>query len=236
MSNIQTHLRSLQDTKRSVSSMRFFKTGVWEYGEGDIFLGITVPETRKIVKQYEKVLGLSDIKDLLMSPYHEERLAWVIILAEWAKKKRYPLRDIATFYMNHRERINNWDLVDVSAEHIIWPYIEEILTHEKRQEFIDSCINSHHLWTNRIIVLASFYQIKKWNEKLTFYIVAKFLHHPHDLMHKACGWMLREVGKRINMNTLSAFLDMHGQNMPRTMLRYALEHYDEETRKKYMQK
>lgn len=149
---------------------------------------------------------------------------------------RYNIKQLAEFYMNHREYINNWDLVDTSAEHIIGPYIEQCLTHEERMKFIDDCIASPHLWTNRIIILASFYQIKKWDEKPTFSIVPRFLNHPHDLMHKACGWMLREVGKRIDENKLCKFLDEYATRMPRTMLRYAIERLDEEKKMSYMKR
>lgn len=233
---IQSSLRAIASSENAQVSARFFKSWPWEYGEWDIFLGIPVPNTRKIVNQYLGEMDLEKVEILLQSPYHEERLAGVLTLVAWAKKEKYPIKQLAEFYMNHRENINNWDLVDTSAEHIVGPYIEKSLTHEEWVKLIDDCIASSHLWTNRIIILASFYQIKKWNEKLTFSIVPRFLSHPHDLMHKACGWMLREVGKRVSENKLCEFLDEYATRMPRTMLRYAIERLDTEKKTKYMKR
>lgn len=231
---IQSTLRTAASSENAQVSARFFKSWPGEYGEWDMFLGIPVPDTRKVVIKYLNEMNLEKVEILLKSEFHEERLAGVLTLVAWAKKEKYSIKQLAEFYMNHREYINNWDLVDTSAEHIIGPYIEKSLTHEEWVKFIDDCIASPHLWTNRIIILTSFYQIKKWNEKLTFSIVPKFLSHPHDLMHKACGWMLREVGKRVNEARLCDFLDEYATRMPRTMLRYAIERLDEEKRVKYM--
>lgn len=139
------------------------------------------------------------------------------------QKKRFFLKEIANFYMDHVHGINNWDLVDVSSEHIIGPYIEHILTGKERETFINDCIISDNLWVNRIIILASFYYIKKRDPKLTLYLAEKFLSHKHDLIHKATGWMLREVGKRCSLDELRNFLNQHASKMPRTMLRYAIE-------------
>ena len=181
-------------------------------------------------------MDLEKVEILLRSEYHEERLAGVHTLVEFAKKKQYNIQELGEFYMSHANRINNWDLVDTSAPDIIWPYIEQSLAHEERMKFIDDCIASPHLWTNRIIILASFYQIKKWDEKLIFSIIPRFLDHPHDLMHKACGWMLREVGKRVSENKLCEFLDEYVTRMPRTMLRYAIERLDTEKKVSYMKR
>lgn len=193
-------------------------------------------DTRKVVQSYIAEASFETVEVLLESEYHEERLAGVLILVEWAKKKKVPITELARFYMQHRECINNWDLVDTSAEHIIGPYIESRLTHAEGVSFIESCISSEHLWTNRIIILASFYQIKHGNESLTFSLVPRFLSHPHDLIHKACGWMLREVGKRVSEEKLCEFLDTYSTKMPRTMLRYAIERLDMETKIQYMKK
>lgn len=231
---IQHSLRNLANPEKAKTLSGFFKTGKWQYGEWDQFLGIQVPDTRKIVQQHLSEMNFETVLALLESRFHEERLAWVLTLVTWAKRKTFPVKDIAEFYMKHVEHINNWDFVDTSAPDIIGPYIEQVLTHEERVQFINTCISSSHLWTNRIIVLASFHQIKQWNEKLTFYIVPKFLDHPHDLMHKACGWMLREAGKRVSETKLCEFLDEYASHMPRTMLRYAIERLSDEKRKKYM--
>ena len=201
-----------------------------------MFLGIPVGDTRSVVQHYRNDTNFETVEILLGSEYHEERLSGVLMLVEWAKKQKFPIDEFANFYMNHRNQINNWDLVDTSAEHIIGPYIENYLTHEERLAFIESCISSEHLWTNRIIILASFYQIKHGNEALTFSLVPRFLSHPHDLIHKACGWMLREVGKRISEEKLCEFLDVYRTRMPRTMLRYAIERLDPEAKIRYMKK
>ncbi len=181
-------------------------------------------------------MTLEDVDVLLQSEYHEVRLAGVLILVYFTQKKVYPLKELARFYMQHVSGINNWDLIDGSSEHIIGPYIQYELTHEERVDFITQCIASSNLWVNRIIVLASFHQIKQGNGKLTVYIAERMLTHKHDLIHKAVGWMLREVGKRCSMDELRGFLDQYATKMPRTMLRYAIEKMEETEKKKYMKK
>ena len=171
---------------------------------------------------------------LLLSEYHEERLAAMLILVDFAKRKIFSVRVLADFYMQNAHRINNWDLVDVSSEHIIGPYILELRENE-RMTFIEACITSPHLWTNRIIVLTSFHSIKKGDPSMIFRIAPHFFSHPHDLIHKAAGWMLREAGKRCSESLLCQFLDEHAGRMPRTMLRYAIERLPEEQRKSYME-
>lgn len=179
-------------------------------------------------------MTLDDVDMLLADKHHEVRLAGVLILVYFAQKKAYPMKELARFYMQHVSGINNWDLIDTSSEHIIGPYIQHCLTHEERVDFITHCIASSNLWINRIIVLASFHQIKQGNGKLTIYIAERMLSHRHDLIHKAVGWMLREVGKRCSMNELRGFLDQYAPKMPRTMLRYAIEKMDETERKRYL--
>jgi 3-methyladenine DNA glycosylase AlkD len=186
------------------------------------------------VKKYAPQMTLSEADELLKNQYHEVRLAGVLLLVYFAQKKIYPLAEVARFYMQHTSGINNWDLVDVSSEHIIGPYIEQCLTHGERVEFIDASIASTNLWVNRIIILASFYQIKKGNEKLIFYIASRMMSHKHDLIHKALGWMLREVGKRCSLGVLQSFLNEYNREMPRTMLRYAIEKMSPDERRQYM--
>lgn len=182
-------------------------------------------------------MNLEKVATLLSSEYHEERLAGVHTLVEFSKKGPYSIRELGGFYMNHRDRINNWDLVDTSAPHIIGPYLELFPSLSERETFIESCITSENLWINRIIVLASFYHINKLHdETVTFQIVPRFLSHPHDLIHKACGWMLREVGKRVSETRLCEFLDEYASKMPRTMLRYAIERLDSSTRAMYLKR
>lgn len=231
-----SEIHSMRNPEKIHIYQGFFKTGKWEYGEGDIFLGLTVPQTRSLVKKYAPEMTLEDVDVLLADKHHEIRLAGVLILVYFAQKKKYPLSELARFYMQHVSGINNWDLIDTSSEHIIGPYIQHELTHEERVDFITKCIASSNLWINRIIVLASFHQIKQGNGKLTIYIAERMLTHKHDLIHKAIGWMLREVGKRCSMDELRGFIDQYAREMPRTMLRYAIEKMNTIERKKYMKK
>ncbi len=181
-------------------------------------------------------MTLKDVDALLADKHHEVRLAGVLILVYFSEKKVYSIEVLAKFYMQHVSGINNWDLIDTSSEYIIGPYIQNSLSHEERVDFITQCIASSNIWINRIIVIASFHQIKQGNGKLTIYIAERMLSHKHDLIHKAVGWMLREVGKRCSMEELRGFLDQYAREMPRTMLRYAIEKMNPEERQKYMKK
>lgn len=225
---------ALANPKKAAILAWFFKTGKGEYGEGDTFLGITVPQTRAVVKQFATDCTLEDAKKLLTNAYHEIRLAGVLFLVYFVEKKIYSVREVAECYL-HNPWINNWDIVDVSSPQIIGPYLHS-LSKKAREEFVQNCVESPSLWINRIIVLASFYDIKSGNSQLTLFLAEKFLHHKHDLMHKAVGWMLREVGKRCSIDELRGFLDKHASKMPRTMLRYAIEKMNEWERKKYLTK
>ncbi len=233
---IISEIHSMRNPEKIKIYQGFFKTSKGEYGEGDVFLGLTVPQTRGLVKKYAPTMTLDDVDILLADKHHEVRLAGVLILVYFAQQKIYPLKELARFYMQHVPGINNWDLIDTSSEHIIGPYIQHELTHEERVDFITQCMASSNLWINRIIVLASFHQIKQGNAKLTIYIAERMLSHKHDLIHKAIGWMLREVGKRCSLEELRGFLDQYAREMPRTMLRYAIEKMSPEERQKYMKK
>jgi 3-methyladenine DNA glycosylase AlkD len=231
-----SEIHSLKNPEKIKIYQGFFKTGKGEYGEGDVFLGLTVPQTRGLVKKYAPEMSLDDVDILLADKHHEIRLTGVLILVYFAQKKKYPLSELARFYMQHVSGINNWDLIDTSSEHIIGPYIQHELSHEERVDFITNCIASSNLWINRIIVLASFYQIKQGNGKLTIYIAERMLTHKHDLIHKAIWWMLREVGKRCSMDELRGFLDQYAPKMPRTMLRYAIEKMEQKERELFLSK
>lgn len=235
VAQIYKDLQRVASNERAIGSSRFFKTGAGQYGEGDLFLGVTVPEQRKIAKKYVDIES-TDIKALLASPYHEMRFVGVLCLVAQYKENPDKTFKLYVQHVGAKKGINNWDLIDVSSEHIVGPYISEHMTHEERLAFIDKSIASKDLWVNRMIVLASFYQIKKGNEKMTFYIAERLLGHKHNLMHKAVGWMLREVGKRVDRKALIGFLDTHTKNMPRTALRYAIEHLPETQRKQYLGK
>ncbi len=197
---------------------------------------------RRVAKEFEKILTFPDIEKLMHSKVHEERYVGIIVLVSWyvqaEKQKNEKIRlkthkKIFDFYMKHVSGVNNWDLVDTSAPYIVGPYISE-MGHIERLAFINKCIASKNLWVNRIIIVASYYQIKKGNEKLTFYIAENFLSHKHDLIHKAVGWMLREVGKNCGTDILESFIKTHINQMPRTTLRYAIERFPEPIRKMYL--
>lgn len=236
---ISQTLKKLGTKEQALGCGRFFKTGQGQYGEGDVFIGVTVPEMRKVAKEFELTLTFSDIEILIHSKIHEERFVAIVTLVLWVRRAikmgdTKLQKKIFTFYMKHVSGINNWDLVDVSAPDIVGPYVSEQMTHEERLAFINKCIASNNLWVNRIIIVASFYQIRKGNEKMTFYIAEHLLQHKHDLMHKAVGWMLREVGKHCGSDVLESFLKKHIRQMPRTTLRYAIEHFSPLVRKMYL--
>ncbi len=226
----QKELRVYATEERARVNSWFFKTGKGEYGEGDIFLGVTVPNVRKVVKQFMHELEVDNAVELLQSKYHEDRLAGCIIFVELMKRaiKDDAVKEqkkIYSTYVKNTTRINNWDLVDVSASSVVGYYISEKMDHEERLKIINRLINSNNLWENRIIIVATLYQIKKGNEKMLFYVTERLMGHKHDLIHKAIGWMLREVGKNCGIETLNIFLEKHSRAMPRTMLRYAIERH-----------
>ncbi len=237
-SQIKHSILSLVTPDRAKTNAWFFKTGKGEYGEGDIFIGVTVPQVRSVVKNVSTDMPLSEVQKLLKDPIHEVRLCALLILVKLFRdaKTKEGKKKVFDFYIKYTKYINNWDLVDASAHIIVGEYISDCMDHKQRITFIDKYIASKSLWGNRIIVLATFYQIKKGNEKMIFYVAGKLLDHPHDLMHKAIGWMLREVGKSCGEKVLINFLDKHVQRMPRTMLRYAIERFQEKMRKAYLAK
>ena len=210
---------------------RFFKTGKGQYGEGDIFLGVMVPEQRKIVKKYWKEAGFKDIQELLDSKFHECRLVGLLVLVQKykkAKKDNSTKRKIFEFYLKNTGRVNNWDLVDLSAPNIVG----EFSLREGTQE-IRSLADSDNLWERRIAVLGTFPFIKNKHFGESLFLADKLMTDKEDLMHKAVGWMLREVGKK-NQEVLELFLSTRYKSMPRTMLRYAIEKFPEEKRKGYL--
>lgn len=226
---IRRELREAAEPAKAASAARFFKTGPGEYGEGDIFLGVIVPNQRVIAKRYRSV-SLADIGQLLKSEIHEERLTALLILTY-----QYPSADaegkkaIYDFYLAHSAWINNWDLVDATCPHIVGAHLFE----RDRSVLLD-LVRSANLWERRIAVLACFYFIKRGQTDDFFQIAEKLLADKHDLIHKAVGWMLREVGKHCGESILKQFIDKHRQKMPRTMLRYAIERFNEDERKLYL--
>ena len=208
---------------------RFFKTGPGEYAEGDVFIGVRVPVTRKIARQF-KDLPLDLTSQLLCSSVHEERLLALVILTERMKKKGSEEEKNAIYelYLSHTEWINNWDLVDVTAEHVVGRYL-----YDKSRQPLYNLAASKDLWERRISIISTFYFIRKGDFEDTLRLAELHLEDSHDLMHKAVGWMLREVGKR-DQPTEEDFLRKHYRVMPRTMLRYAIERFPEELRQGYL--
>lgn len=225
----QQQLKKLANPKKAIGVARFFKTGKGEYGEGDVFLGITVPQIRIIAKQC-KDLSLKEIEKLLQSKIHEERLlALIILVNQFKKADEGNQKQIFDLYLSNTKYINNWDLVDCSAEYIVGGYLMN-----RSKNILKLLAQSNLLWERRIAIMATFHFIKQKQHEHTFTIAKILVKDEHDLIHKAVGWMLREVGKRISEAIEEAFLQQHYQQMPRTMLRYAIERFDEKKRKKYL--
>jgi 3-methyladenine DNA glycosylase AlkD len=225
---IRAELQELADPVRATQSLRFFKTGPGQYGEGDKFLGLTVPEMRTLARKY-RALDDDAALALLASPWHEERLVALLLLVQGYKRgDEQRRRKIHRAYLAHARWINNWDLVDLSAEHVVGPHVkaEEIALLEK-------LARSKNIWERRIAIVSTFHFIKQDEFRPTLAIATALLGDSHDLIHKAVGWMLREVGKR-DRKTLDAFLQKHYRTMPRTMLRYAIERHTESIRKRYL--
>lgn len=226
--DVQKALRKLTDPKIAKHSKRFFKTDPGEYGEGDKFLGIRVPKVRKVARQF-KLLSLKEIERLLQSDFHEERLYALIILVNRSKKADSSERKkLYYFYLKNTAYINSWDLVDTSAEYIVGNYLAD-----KDVTILYKLAQSDNLWERRIAIISTFHFIKNEEFEDTIEIAEILLDDKHDLIHKAAGWMLREVGKR-NEQLLKKFLDKHVAHMPRTMLRYAIEKFSKSDRQLYL--
>lgn len=228
---IKSALADLAIPEKAEFFPKFFKTGKGEYGEGDLFLGVTVPDQRKIAKEFYPKISLKDLSQLLSSPYHEHRLTALIMLVYQFEKSREQSvkKTIVDFYLNHLEHINNWDLVDTSCYKILGRYVFE----NQEEELLRKLSLSDVMWHKRIAVVGTMYHIKKDSFALTKEFVQQNLHHPHDLMHKANGWLLREMGNRDQAELIS-FLNQHYHQMPRTCLRYAIEKLDENLRQDYL--
>lgn len=225
---LRNTLRKLTDPNQAKILSRFFKTGKGEYGEGDEFLGIKVPVSRKIAKQFND-LSLEDIKELLYSRIHEERLISLFILTEQFRKADDKMkRIIYDFYLKNSKQINNWDLVDLSAEKISGAHL-----FDKDKQVLFKLAKSKNLWERRIAIMSTFHFIKNGEFDTTLKVSEFLLNDDHDLIHKAVGWMLREIGKR-NLAKEEKFLKQHYKSMPRTMLRYAIEKFPEKRRQMYL--
>ena len=225
---VTNHLRSLANPEIAKHSQRFFKTAEGEYGFGDKFLGIRVPVIRQAVKKYNNT-PLSVAEQLLKSEYHEVRLfALLLLVFRFSKSNADEQEEIYHLYLRNTQYINNWDLVDCSAHYIVGTYLEN-----KGKSVLYNLSQSNSLWERRIAIMSTFYFIKKGQFSDTLQISEQLLSDQEDLIHKAVGWMLREVGKR-DLAKEVAFLKAHYQKMPRTMLRYAIEKFSQEERQKYL--
>ena len=228
LKRLRAILKKQANLEQAKVYLRFFKTGKGEYGEGDEFLGIKVPVSRKIAKQF-KDLSLSEIQELLYSKMHEERLIALFILTEqYSKGDEEKKKVIYDFYLKNLKRVNNWDLVDLSAEKIIGAYLLE-----KDKQILFKFTRSKNLWKRRIAIMSTFHFIKNGLYDTTFEIADVLLKDEHDLIHKAVGWMLREIGNR-DVKIEEAFLKRQYKNLPRTMLRYAIEKFPEKKRQAYL--
>ena len=228
---IISELKKLSNHNKEQVFVRFFKTGPGEYGEGDKFYGISVPQCRKIAKKHTSI-SLQDTHDLLLSGIHECRFVALLILVDQYKRgDLLQKEDIYKFYLQSIHRINNWDLVDVSAYKIIGPHV---YNHPDESNIRKNLATSENIWSRRIAIISTFYNICQKNPDQTLFVSKILLHDEEDLIHKAVGWMLREVGKRCSVSVLEQFLSSNYQTMPRTMLRYSIERLPQKQRQKYL--
>lgn len=227
---IEQEIREYIDSVKREYLPNFFKTGKGQYGEGDKFLGVVVPNTRLVAKRH-KDAPMGVMAQLLQSEWHECRLCALLMLVERFKKSDAEERKIIyDFYLSQTARINNWDLVDLSAPGIVGEYLKD-----KSREDLYRLADSGQLWNQRIAVVSTFTLIKNRDFIDILALSERLLHHPHDLIRKAVGWMLREMGKR-DKDLLVQFLEKYSRVMPRTMLRYAIEKFPEEERKEFMKR
>lgn len=232
MNLLQSEMLSHADPSQVAGLSRFFKTGPGQYGEGDQFLGIKVPVTREVVKGCWSCLSFEDLEECVGSEYHELRLAGLLALVQifsHAKKNPEKQQACIDFYLSHTDRINNWDLVDLSC----YPLLGEWLLDKDRSILYELARNGKSIWEQRIGMVSTMTFIRHGQLDDTFAIADILLHHPHDLIHKAVGWLLREAGKR-DKARLEAYLAPRYPSMPRTMLRYAIEKFPEAERKAYL--
>jgi 3-methyladenine DNA glycosylase AlkD len=215
----------------AVFLQRFFKTGPGQYGEGDIFIGVRVPQTRIICKQFIN-LPLGEVQKLLNSPVHEHRLAGVIILSyHYPKADEKQKQEIYDLYLKnvYKGTVNNWDIVDVTVDRVMGAHLLN-----RPRDILFELTKSSDVWQRRVAIMSSFAFIKNGDASTTLQLAKILLHDKHDLIQKAVGWMLRETGKRVDRKLLLGFLDEHAHEMPRTMLRYSIEHLPPEQRAHYM--
>lgn len=234
LTELQAELRRQADPATAAILQRFFKTAPGQYGAGDVFLGLRVPVSRHIALEYAD-LGLVDLKKLLRSKIHEFRLTALMIMVRQYQKpaNTNSQAQIIKFYLANARYINNWDLVDLSVYNILGDYLTRLNTPARRL-ILDRLAASGNLWQRRMAMVSTYAFIKKGETQETFRLAKKLLDDKHDLMHKAVGWMLREAGKRVSVSELKAFLEKNRRLMPRTALRYAIEHFPPEERRRFL--
>ena len=228
---LKKEIKKLQDKEKAKILQRFFKTGKQEYGEEDLFLGVTVPKIRNLVKIYWKPTLFQEIQELILSKYHEERLLGLLILVKkYENSEEKVKKEIVEFYLKNSKQINNWDLVDLTAYNILGDYLLD-----KNKEVLYKLSKSENLWEKRISIISTLAFIKKNKFQDTIKISEILLEDKHDLIHKAVGWMLREMGKK-DIEELEKFLDKNYKKMSRTTLRYSIERMSEQRRRYYLNK
>jgi 3-methyladenine DNA glycosylase AlkD len=231
MTNLKQALLQLANPERAIQTARFFKTGKGQYGEGDIFIGVSNPQVQALVKTFYKNIQMPEIQELIDDKIHELRFAGLLVLVnQYTKAPKNQQQMIVDFYLKNLSQINNWDLVDCSAYKILGKFLMD-----KDRQILYDLAETGHLWSERVAVVSTVEFIRNGQFTDIFRLSERFLTHPHDLMHKACGWMLREVGKRDEL-ALEEFLDEHLTKMPRTMLRYAIEKMEEKKRLGYLKR
>ncbi len=242
---IISYMESLRNEKQRTVLMRFFKTAEGEYGYGDEFLGLKVPQTRRVVKSVAPYVELDEVPQLLLSCWHEVRLCGFLILVEKFKKlssKRlvddvdaiHQRDEIVQRYLQYAEQANNWDLVDLSAPYILGSWLMLPSAINDKRQVVDQLAHSDNLWRQRMSMVCTWMTSKQGDPSWCLRYAEMHLSHPHDLMHKAVGWMLREMGKRVSMDLLRDFLRQHAAVMSRTTLRYAIERMTPEERSFWM--
>ena len=225
-------LRHLGNEEKAVHLSRFFKTGKGEYGEGDRFLGVKVPEQREVARKYGQA-DWQTLETLVASPWHEARLTGLLMLVrrfEQARGNEVERAQCVAFYLGHTACINNWDLVDLTCYKLLGVWLED-----KDRSVLYRLADSDNLWEQRIAIVSTYAFIRRSDFADTLALAEKLMTHKHDLIHKAIGWMLREIGKR-DRSVLTAFLEQHASHLPRTTLRYAIEHYTEAERQYFLKK
>lgn len=233
---VEDDMFRMKNESKALHLKRFFKTGKGEYGEGDKFLGITVPVTRCLVKKHKADAEIEDVKSLINSEWHEIRLAGFLLLIELyrksANKSSCDSKNYIDFYLSNLDKGNNWDLVDLVAPYILGDWLHRHPEDRGMLDFLSN--NNQSLWRQRVAIVSTFALIKEGVFDDTFRIAKKYLTHNHDLIHKSTGWMLREIGKRGGYDRLIEFLDQFAAVMPRTMLRYSIERFPSKLRLHYL--